>query len=114
MRRRWLLAGLALALLVVLLLGAEIVLRLGPWEIEPALRLEYERLVADNVHRKGAFRYIYQRDNDLFWKGRPNIRWTGRVGIDIPAQMNSHGFREREFSLAKPASRIAAEDSSFS
>jgi len=93
----------------VLVLGAEIVLRLGPWEIEPALRLDYETFVASNVGHEGAFRYIYTRDNDLFWKGRPNTKWKGAVGRDIPVEMNSHGFRQREVSMAKPAStfRIA-------
>jgi len=104
--RRLLLWSLAVAVLVVLLLCAEMVLRFGPWEIEPALRLDYETFVAVKVDHKGAFRYIYMRDNDLFWKGRPDTKWTGRVGHDIPAEMNSHGFRQREFSLAKPASTL--------
>jgi len=102
--RRSFLGGLTLALLVILLLCVEMVLRFGPWEIEPALRLHYEALVASNVAHKGAFRHIHMRDNDLFWKGRPNTKWTGRVGRDIPAEMNSHGFRQREFSMTKPAS----------
>jgi len=99
-----------LSLPVVLFLCGEAVLRIGPWEIEPALRLDYETFVAGNLDHKGAFKYIYQRDNDLFWKGRPNTNWTGVVGRDIPVSMNSRGFRGPEFTAEKPAStfRIAS------
>ena len=89
-----------------LVLCVEGLLRLGFWRIEPSLRLDYQGFIRPHISEKsGAFKYLFERDRDLFWRGRPGAVWIGsKSDPSKQVRMNSLGFRCREFSIKKPSS----------
>lgn len=45
---------------------------------------------------------FFAKDRNLFWKFRPNQTIQSHFFVEGEYRINSHGFRDREFSVAKP------------